>query len=71
MSHMLDHVTTSGKVVGEVIALSTIGATIMKVLPAVAAVVAILWHCLLIYDWARGKISRHRREEDQKENKAD
>ena len=64
MTHILDHVTTSGKVIGEVIALSTIGATIMKVLPAVAAVVAIVWHCLLIYDWARNKI-RHKRSTDK------
>lgn len=68
MSHILGHVPTAGKVTGEVLALGSIAGTLLDKLPAIAAGVAIVWHCILFYDWARGKWEdkkqKHRRKGD-------
>lgn len=70
--HILDHIPTGGKVVGEVAALGAIGGTLLDKLPAIAAGVAILWHCILFYDWARckweNKKNKHRRKADNNNN---
>ena len=71
MTHILDHVSTTGKLVAETLALGTIGATLLKILPGIAAVFAIVWHGVLLYDWASKKIGNHRRKEDQKKNKVE
>ena len=70
MSHVLDHLPVAGKVTGEVVALGTIGGVLLDKLPLIAAGAALVWHCLLIYDWAVKKYKESgRREEDQKKNK--
>ena len=55
MSHILDHISVPAKVMGEVVALGAIGGALLDKLPLIAAGFAILWHGLLIYDWARCK----------------
>ena len=31
---------------------------IMKLLPAIAAVLSIVWYCIRIYEWARSKVKK-------------
>ena len=45
--HLLD--TVSG--------VTAIG-TIMKFLPAIAALLSIIWYCIRIYEWARSKAKK-------------
>ena len=66
MNHILDHMSTSAKVSSEVIALGAIGGTLLDKLPLIAAGVAILWHGLLIYDWARSKLNRRKEDNNNK-----
>lgn len=62
-----DHIPAAGKVIGELTALGTIGGVLMDKLPLIAAGAALLWHCLLIYDWAAKKLGHHRRTDDKQE----
>lgn len=67
MSHpVLDHMTTPAKLTGEAVALGFIGGTLLDALPYAAAGVAILWHCLLIYDWAANKLGRRKEDNNKK-----
>ena len=36
----------------------TVLGTIMKFLPAIAALLSIVWYCIRIYEWARLKIKK-------------
>jgi hypothetical protein len=67
MSHpVLDHISTTGKITGEVVALGAIGGTLLDALPYAAAGIAIVWHCLLIYDWAANKLGRRKGDNNNK-----
>lgn len=67
MTHVVEHMGVGMKLTGEVMSLSLIAGAFMDVLPAIAALVAIVWHGLLIYDWAGNKFGR--RKEDKKNKK--
>jgi hypothetical protein len=36
----------------------TVLGTIMKFLPAIAALLSIIWYCIRIYEWARSKFKK-------------
>jgi hypothetical protein len=36
----------------------TVLATVMKFLPAIAALLSIIWYCIRIYEWARSKFKK-------------
>ena len=50
-------------------ALTTIGGVLLDKLPLVAAGAALVWHCLLIYDWAAKKYREGGRRKDDNKNK--
>jgi hypothetical protein len=36
----------------------TVLGTVMKFLPAIAAILSIVWYCIRIYEWARSKYKK-------------
>jgi hypothetical protein len=36
----------------------TVLGTVMKFLPAIAAILSIVWYCIRIYEWARSKAKK-------------
>ena len=44
-------------ILGTVSGVTVLG-TVMKFLPAIAAILSIVWYCIRIYEWARSKVKK-------------
>lgn len=57
MKHIDDINEHTKHLVDTVSGLTVLG-TIMKFLPAIAALLSIIWYCIRIYEWARSKFKK-------------
>jgi len=57
MKHIEDINEHTKHLVDTVSGITVLG-TIMKFLPAIAALLSIIWYCIRIYEWARSKFKK-------------
>jgi hypothetical protein len=57
MKH-IDDINEHTKHIVDTVSGITVLGTIMKFLPAIAALLSIFWYCIRIYEWARSKFKK-------------
>lgn len=57
MKH-IDEINEHTKHLVDTVSGITVLGTIMKFLPAIAALLSIIWYCIRIYEWARSKFKK-------------
>lgn len=61
MSAHIDHTVNASKIVGDVAAGSLVLASLVAILPPIAAALGIVWYIIQIYSWYEKRVKTKRR----------